>query len=94
MHDTVYLLVLCDTEPSLEVAQKMVVETWSPLRDRIIELPLLVPRCLPLSVPIDSNVLSFCFVNLLSHRCVLSLLPPESTESNAGLLSRGMIDKR
>lgn len=89
LYDSVSLLVLCDTEPSLDVAQKIVVQIWLPLRDKIISLPLLVPRAFPLSVTMDSSVIGFCFINLLTRRSLLSVLSYETQERNPALLSKG-----
>ena len=89
LYNGVYIIVLCDAEPSLAVAQELVLKTCLPLRDRVIGLPLVVPRCLPLSISFDPNVLSLCLVNLTSHRCIVSLLSSEGQE-NTALLSRGL----
>lgn len=86
-------MVLCDTEPPLNEAQRLASQTFLPLRDKILGLPLLTPRCLPLSIGLDRNVLGLCYVNIESHKCLISLLPSESGESNTTLLSKGMTER-
>lgn len=93
LYNGVYIIVLCDAEPSLAVAQELVLKTFLPLREKIIGLPLVVPRCLPLSISFDTNVLSLCLVNLTSHRCIVSLLSAEGQE-NTALLSQGLLQAK
>lgn len=83
------LMVMCDSEPSLAEAQEIVRTFWTPIKDRFSGLSLQVPRCLPLRISFDKNILGLCLVNLSTHQTILSLLSSENQESTATLLSRG-----
>ena len=77
-------------EPPLDEAQKLALQTFLPLRDKILSLPLLAPTCIPPTVSLDTHILGLCYVNIESHKCVVSLPPPSSQESNTTLLSKGI----
>jgi DNA topoisomerase 2-associated protein PAT1 len=88
--DGVYLNCLCDTEPSLSITQSLALETFSPLRNKIMSLLPSIPRCLPSTIDLNHNVIAFCLVNIIKHQSVVSLPTPKTAERNF-ILSKGTV---
>ncbi len=44
--DGIHVMTLCDSEPSLSIAQEVVKSVWSPVKERVAGLLSLVPRYL------------------------------------------------
>lgn len=84
------LVVLCDAEPSLSLAQQLVYRFWSVVADNVRELAQTHRLSLASGLSLDPAILGFCLVNLERRRCVSYLLPAEEHRDKVALLSAGV----
>ncbi|KAK3771990.1 hypothetical protein RRG08_011903 [Elysia crispata] len=65
--------VICGPSPPLSDLEKEISRFWVPAVETLKSARKTVPRNVPASIEVDSNILGFILVNTLTHRCLNSV---------------------